>query len=102
MIVAEVVARERAILPAGFVEHRDVGFDAVFMDQPAEHLSRSIGGVRGQTLRVKTKALPGTLDHRLGCCHFGLPDRRGGFHINDDGMVEISISSKWSFASSVG
>jgi hypothetical protein len=61
----------------------------VFMDQAAEHLSRSLGGVRRQTLRVKIKAFLSALDHRLGCRHFGLADRSGGLYIDDDGTIQI-------------
>jgi len=54
MVVGEVVARESAIR---FVEHRHMRFDAMLMDQPAEHLGRAIGTVAHEPGRIETEAI---------------------------------------------
>src|SRR5215204_6820055 len=37
------VARERAIAPFGLVEHGHVGLDPALVDQPLQHLARTVG-----------------------------------------------------------
>ena len=40
----------------GFVEHEDVRLDPVLIDQPVQHLGRSIGGVADQLGRIEIEA----------------------------------------------
>jgi hypothetical protein len=42
VVVGEAVPGEGPVGTLGFVEHRNVRFDALFVDQPVEHLSRTI------------------------------------------------------------
>jgi hypothetical protein len=72
------------------IEHRDVGLDAAFMDEPGEVLSRAVCGVGRQSLRVEAEALLGALDHGHRGPDFGLTDSPAGFDVDDHGMVEIN------------
>jgi hypothetical protein len=63
VVIGEVVAREGAVGMLGFVEHRDVRLDPVLIDQPVQHLGRSIGGVADQPGRIEIEAFERALDH---------------------------------------
>ena len=73
----------------GFVEHGDVRLDPVLIDQPIQHLGRSIGGVADQLGRIEIEACERALDHALCRQHFGLTDRRRRFDIYNDRVVGI-------------
>jgi hypothetical protein len=60
------------------------------MNEPAEHLGRSIGAIGSQLLRIKAKALFGTVDHRPGGPDLCLSDGARRFHIKDDRVVDQS------------
>src|SRR5260221_13763537 len=48
LVVVEVSAGEGPVLALGLVEHRDVRFDTLLVDQPGEHLGRAVTGVGRQ------------------------------------------------------
>jgi hypothetical protein len=76
VVIGEVVASEGAVLARRFVEHGHMRLDAVFMDQPAEHLGRAVSAVAHQPSRIEIEALHRPFDHALCGQNLGLPDRR--------------------------
>jgi hypothetical protein len=44
LVVVEVSAGEGPVLAPGLVEHRDMRFASLFIDQPGEHLGRAVIG----------------------------------------------------------
>lgn len=64
-------------------------FDAVLMDQPAEHVSRTIGAVAHEPGGTETEAFHRAFDHALCGKHLGLPDRSGRFDIHDNRVFGI-------------
>ena len=66
-----------------------MGLDAALVNQPAEHLGGSVGGVTGEALRVEIEALFATLDHPLGGRDLGLTHGGRGLDINNHGVIEI-------------
>ena len=66
-----------------------MGLDPSFVDQPLQHLARTIRRVAGQPLRVELEALVCPFDHGLGCLDLRLTDGRRSFHLDDDGVIEI-------------
>ncbi len=89
VIVGEVLARQGAVGSGRLVQHRYVRLDAVFVDQPAEHLGRPVGGVAGKPRRVEIEALHRPLDHGLRRRHLGVADGGGGLDIDDDRIVDV-------------
>ena len=59
------------------------------VDQPLQHLARTIRRVAGQPLRVELEALVCPFDHGLGCFDLGLAHRGRGLHIDNDGVIQI-------------
>src|SRR5579862_5266546 len=74
LVVSEIAAREGAVLSVGLVDDGDVWRDLLLFDQPVQHWGRSVGGVRGEPLRLETKALFGSLEHRPCGANLGLAD----------------------------
>ena len=62
VVVGEVVTREGPVGALGFVEHRNVRFDAALVHQPGEVLSRTVAGVPRQPLGPKIEALLRAVD----------------------------------------
>ena len=85
----KVVARKSSVLAFRLVKHRDVRLDALFVDEPCEHLSRSVAGVGRETLRLQAKRLRGSSDHRLGRRDFRLAHGGGGLDVDDDRALEV-------------
>ena len=75
-VVVELLAREGAVLSPGLVDDGDVRGDLLVFDQPVQHRRRSIGGVRGEPLRLETKSLLGALEHGPGRANLGSGERR--------------------------
>jgi len=73
----------------GFVEHWDVRLDPVLIDQPVQHLGRSMGGVADQLGRIEIEVRERALDHALCRQHLGLTDRRRRFDIDNNRVVGI-------------
>jgi hypothetical protein len=69
--------------PLGFVKHRHVRLNALFIHQPVEHLSRTKARVGGETLGVKIEEVMSSRDHGSQ-----LPDRSRSAVI-----VEVEASS---------
>ena len=68
----EFFARESPIAPLRLVEDWYVRLDATLMDQPAQHLGGTVGGVGGEPLGIEIKALIRPLDHPLSRRHLRL------------------------------
>src|ERR1700690_3859886 len=64
-------------------------FDAMLIDQPAEHVGRAIGTVAHKLDGMQTEAFHRAFDHALRSQNLGLPDRSGRFDIDDDRVVDI-------------
>ena len=47
-IISKVAAREGAVVPLRLVVHRNMGRDALLLDQPVQHRSRPVGGIGRQ------------------------------------------------------
>src|SRR5204862_874599 len=75
VVIGKVLAREGAVGMLGFVEHGDVRLDPLLIDQPVQHLGRSLGGVADEALGVEVDACNRPLDHALGRRRLGLTDR---------------------------
>ena len=76
--------------PCGpFVEDRDVRLDPPLRDEPVQHLCRAIAGIGGKPSRLDAQAFGGAGDHGLGRADLGLPHRRGGLDIKDDGTFQV-------------
>src|SRR3954467_8802703 len=90
MVVDEVVAGEGPVDALGFVEHRHVWLNVLFIGQPVEHLCRAIGGIGGETPGGKIKAVTSSRDHGFGGSDFGLAYGSRGLDINDHGVIEIN------------
>jgi hypothetical protein len=73
----------------GFVEHRHVRLNALFIDQPIEHLSGTIARVGGKTLRVKIEAVMSSRDHGLGGSNLGLA-LHSSYHAGAFGEVVLA------------
>lgn len=69
------------------VDDGDVRLDPFAFDQPAQHLGRAVDGVGDQFPGVEAEAVAGAHDHVHGGAGLGLPDRRGGLHIDDHRVV---------------
>ena len=89
MVIGEGIALERAVAAGGFVEHRDVRLNVTLVDQPGQHLRRTVGGVGCEPLGPDTEAVLHPRDHALARGHLGLAHRGARFHVHDDGVVEI-------------
>ena len=70
--MGEVCGSERAVPALGFIEDRNVRFDVLLSDEPAQHVRRAIGRVRGQYAWVQVETLPGSDQHVAHCARFGL------------------------------
>ncbi len=51
-VISKVAAREGAIIPLRFVEHRDMWRDAFLLDQPVQHRSRPVSGTADKPSRL--------------------------------------------------
>src|SRR3954452_9446750 len=61
-VISKVAPREGAIIPLRLIEHRDMWRDALLLDQPGQHLSRSVSGIPDKSLWLETEALLGPFD----------------------------------------
>ena len=59
------------------------------IDQPTEHRSRAVGGVRNQPLGMKIELVLHPVQHCACRANLGLPDRPAGFDIDDDTVIGI-------------
>src|SRR6476659_11353939 len=88
-VISKVTTREGAIVPLRFVEHGDVWRDALLLDQPVQHRSRTVSGISDKPLWLEAEALFGPLDHGLCRADLGLADGAGCFNINDDAELHV-------------
>jgi len=61
----------------GFIPHRGVRLDLFYVDDPVEHVCRTIGGIADQALRPDAMILLDLLNHGPGGLNL-LPAIRGG------------------------
>jgi hypothetical protein len=64
-VILKVAAREGAIIPLRFVEHGDVWRDALLLDQPVQHRSRTVSCIPDKPLRLEAEAHLCSLNHGL-------------------------------------
>src|ERR1700738_1152457 len=83
-IILKVAAREGAVTPLRFVEHRDVWRDALLLDQPIQHGTPPVGGIGHEPLRLEAEALLCSLDHGLCRADLGLANGARRLDVNDD------------------
>src|SRR3954449_2231601 len=76
-IKAEVGTREGAVLPVGPVEHRDMWCDALLLDKPIQHRSRTVSGIARKPFRLETEALLCSIDHCPGRADLSLANGAG-------------------------
>src|SRR4051812_10950196 len=88
-VISKVAPRESAIIPLRLIEHRDMRRDALLLDQPVQHWSRSVSGIPDKSLWLETEALLGPFDHGLCCTDLGLANGAGGLDINDDAELHV-------------
>src|ERR687892_26596 len=86
LVPDEVSAREDAVRSVALLPDRDVRCDPFVLDQPAEELTGSVGGVGGEPLGPQGEALLGPVDHGLCCRHLIVGSGRRCFDIDDDGV----------------
>src|SRR5262245_4754977 len=53
MVLGEVLAREGPVCASRLVEHYNVRFDPMLVEQPAEHLGRAIAAVTEEPARIE-------------------------------------------------
>src|SRR3954466_11152448 len=75
-IKAEVGTREGAVLPVGPVEHRDMWCDALLLDKPIQHRSRTVSGIARKPLRLEIEAALGSIDPRPSRADLSLANGR--------------------------
>src|ERR1700722_1958147 len=88
-VISKVAAREGAIIPLRFIEHRDMWRDPFLLDQPVQHRSRPVSGIPDKPLWLEAEALFGPFDHGLCRADLGLANGAGGFDINDDAELHV-------------
>jgi hypothetical protein len=88
-VISEVPTREGAIVPLRLVEHRNMGRDTFFLNQPVQHWSRPVGGISDKPLRLKAEALLCSFDHGLCRADLGLPNGARGLDVNDDAELHV-------------
>src|SRR4051794_907294 len=88
-VISKVAPRESAIIPLRLIEHRNMWRDALLLDQPVQHRSRSVSGIPDKSLWFETEALLGPFDHGLCCADFGLANGAGGLNVNDDAELHV-------------
>ena len=88
-VISKIAAREGAIIPLRFIEHRDMWRDAFLLDQPVQHRSRPVSGIPDEPLWLETKALFGPFNHGLCCADLGLANSPGCLDINDDAELHV-------------
>src|SRR4051812_28164655 len=76
-IKAEVGTREGAVLPVGPVKHRDMWCDALLLDKPIQHRSRTVSGIARKPFRLETEALLCSVDHGPGRADLSLANGAG-------------------------
>jgi hypothetical protein len=81
--------REAAVEAFGLVKDRDMRLEALLIDQPAQHLARSIGGVGNQRVGMQAEAILGADQHFAHGPDLSLAHGRGRLHIHDDGVIQI-------------
>lgn len=84
----EVSPRPGAVAAPGLIEHRDVGRDLA-INQPAQHGSGAVGGVRDQAFRMQIKPGLHPIQHGPGRSDLGLPDGSRGFDIDNHTMIRV-------------
>jgi hypothetical protein len=88
-IISKVAAREGAIISLRFVEHGDMWCDALLLDKPVQHRSRTVSGIGGKSLRLEAEALFGSVDHGLCSADLGLTNGAGCLDINDHPKLDV-------------
>src|SRR5829696_457134 len=88
-VISKVAAREGAVIPLRIVEHGDVWRDALFLDQPVQHRSRTVSCIPDKPLRLEAEAFLCSLDHGLCRPDLGLPNGAGGLNVNDNAELHI-------------
>src|SRR6476620_4866527 len=88
-VISKVAAREGAVVPLRFVEHRNMRRDAFLLDQPVQHRSCPVSGISDKPLRLKAEALLCSLDHGLCRADLGLPNGAGSLDVNDDAELHV-------------
>src|SRR4051795_621325 len=88
-VISEVAAREGAVIPLRFIEHRNMRRDTLLLDQPVQHRSRPVSGIGRKPLRLETEALLCSFDHGLRCADLGLTNGAGRFNVNDDAELHV-------------
>ena len=68
--------------------------DLLLYDQPVQHRRRSVGGIRGEPLRLEAEALFGALQHGSRSAYLGLADRARGFNIDDHATLDVDHSCR--------
>src|SRR5262249_24079526 len=71
-VVLEVLAREGAVFSPGLGDEGDMGCNLLFLDQPGQHRSRSVGRVRREPLRLEAEAFFSPLQHGPCSANLGL------------------------------
>src|SRR3954467_2265077 len=88
-IKAEVGTREGAVLPVGPVEHRDMWCDALLLDKPIQHRSRTVSGIARKPFRLETEALLCSIDHCPGRADLSLANGAGCLNVNNDPELHV-------------
>src|SRR4051795_800304 len=88
-IKAEVGTREGAVLPVGPVEHRDMWCDALLLDKPIQHRSRTVSGIARKPFRLETEALLCPIDHGPGRADLSLTNGAGCLNVNNDAKLHV-------------
>ena len=63
--------------------------DALFLDQPVQHRSRTVSRIPDKPLRLEAEAFLCSLDHGLCRPDLGLPNGAGGLDVNDNAELHI-------------
>src|SRR5580692_6584409 len=66
-----------------------MGRDVLLLDQPVQHRSRSVCGIRGEPLRLEAEALLCSFEHGLRRTNLGLANGARGLDVNDDAELDV-------------
>src|SRR5215468_2730984 len=76
VVIGEVLAREDPVRAGRLIEDGNVRLDAVLVNQPAEHLGRTIAAVAEEPAWIEIEPFERALNHALGGQHLRtVPDR---------------------------
>src|SRR5882724_9499463 len=89
-IISKVAAREGAIIPLRFVEHRNMWRDAFLFDQSVQIRSCPVSGIPDKPFRLEAEALLCSLDHGPCRADLGLANGAGGFDIKTPNFTSMN------------